>query len=515
MQKVSQSRFNNTVRNSVFALLSQAFTIILGFISRRIFVDVLGAEYLGINTSFSGILSVLSIAELGVGTAIVFSLYNPIATGDESKIKSLMKLYQQVYCLIGTGIFTVGTALVPFLDVFVKKMPEIDGVRIIYILLVIQHSFGYFFNYKINFLTATQQGYIVHKYNMITTTCQMILQIASLIVFHNYFIYLILGVLCPLVKDIYATNKVNKMYPFLKGKAEKLPKKEMKDIGTNIASLFIYKISQTMSTAIDTLVISKMMGIIEAAIYSNYHLIISYSNLLFNNVFGAVTPSIGNLMTIDDLEKKKKFFSALQLIYYWVSTYLAVGLIVLFNPLIELWLGKRFLFPQSMVISLVVSITLTNFQRPCSLIRDANGLFKYGKLRPLFMSIINVVAAIIFVRWFGTIGVVLATCLAKLTTFVWYDPYIVYKHTLKNGLLKYAVVYLAQWIFLVLLATICLSIYKLVNIQGVLGCVLGFVYITLIVNGAFLLVNFRRKSFKYILELVKPFFKKKFKKISN
>lgn len=508
MEKVSKSRFNNSVKNTVFALLSQMITIVLGFVSRKVFVECLNAEYLGVSTAFTGILSVLSLAELGVGSAIIYSLYKPIATQDQEKIKSLMKLYQRVYVAVGTLIFVVGASLTPFLGSFIKEMPQIKGVQIIYLLLVVQNASQYFFSYKINFLSATQQGYIIQKLNILTTFVQILLQIAVLLLFKDYYSYLAIGVLCPFAKNVFASVKVNRMYPFLREKAQKLEKDETKKIGENVAAIFIYKICQRLSTTIDTVLISKMMGVIEVAIYSNYHFIISYSDILFINVFGAITPSIGNLMTKEDETKKREFFSALQLIYYWVGTYLAVGLIVLFNPFIELWLGADYLFPQSVVVALVVSITLTNFQRPCSLIRDSNGLFKYGKLRPLFMSIINIVTAIILVKFLGTIGVVLGTCIAKATTFVWYDPYIVYKYTLKKGLLKYFVTYALQWALLAALAFVCTMLYQMLNIGGLLGFIIGFIGVTVIVNGIFLLINFKRKNFKYIISLVLGFSKK-------
>jgi O-antigen/teichoic acid export membrane protein len=493
----------------MFALLSQMLTILLGFVSRRVFVECLSKEYLGVSTAFTSILSVLSLAELGVGSAIIYSLYKPIATQDNEKIKSLMKLYRQVYIAVGTLILIVGAGLTPFLGSFVKEMPQIKGIQSIYLLLVVQNASQYFFSYKINFLSATQQGHIVQKFNIVTSVVQVSLQIAVLLIFKDYYSYLVIGVLCPFVKNIFASIKANRMYPFLREKAQKLEKSETKKISENVGAIFIYKICQRLSSTIDTVLISKMMGVIEVALYSNYHMIISYADMLFVNVFGAITPSIGNLMTKEDEQKKREFFSALQLIYYWVGTYLAVGLIVLFNPFIELWLGADYLFPQSIVIALVISITLTNFQRPCSLVRDSNGLFKYGKLRPLFMSIINVAAAVILVKLMGTIGVVLGTCIAKLTTFVWYDPYIVYKHTLKKGLMKYFVTYGLQWVLLAALAFMCNTLYQVLNIGGLLGFIIGFIGVTVIVNGVFLLINFKRKDFKYIVSLIIGLFKKK------
>lgn len=508
MGTVSKSRFNNSARNAIFSMLAQILTIVLNIIGRRVFVQVLNENYLGISTAFSSVLNVLSLAELGVGTAIIYSLYKPIAENDEAKIRSLMRLYQRVYWTVGIFILVVGSSLTPFLDFFVQKMPDIPHIRIIYLLLVVQTASAYFFSYKTNFLSATQQGYITQKYQMVISVVQLILQIAGLLITRNYYVYLVLGIALPFIRNVLVSNRVDKMYPFIKEPAEKLEKDETEKIKKNVFALFLYKISNTLSATIDTILISKMLGVVEVAIYSNYHLIINYSDLLFINVLGTVTPSIGNLMTTNDEVKKRQFFSTLQMLYYWVATYLAVGLIVLFNPLITIWLGENYLFSESIVVALVVSITLTNFQRPCSLMRDANGLFWYGKLRPLAMAIINLSTSIILINRVGTIGVVIGTCISKLTTFVWYDPYIVFKHTLKEGLLNYFKKYVFSWCVLGALAAICYYLYNLLPFEGIVGFIVGFLLVTVVVNGALLLLNFRTKEFKYLTEMGKNLIKK-------
>ena len=503
MSRVSTSRFNNTARNITTSFVVQIITILLNIIGRRVFVQVLSAEYLGTSTAFSSILSVLSLVELGAGSAIVYSLYKPIADNDTELIKSLMRLYKLIYRTIGIIVFAIGASLTPFLSAFVKEMPDIPHVRLIYILLVIQNASTYFFNYKASFLSATQQNYIVQKYHIISSTAQLILQILSLLILGNYYIYLVIGIAGTLSKNILASLYVDRHYPYLKGKANKLPEKITKTIQKNIFAMFLYKTSTTLSAAIDTILVSKFLGVIECAIYANYHFVLQYSDLLFNTVFGSITPSIGNLMTTDDIEKKRKFFAALQMVYYWIATYLAVGLIVLFNPLIELWLGKEYLFPQSIVVALAVSATLTNFQRPCSLMRDANGLFWYGKLRPLAMAIINLSLSVILVRRIGAIGVVIGTAVSKLLTYVWYDPYIVFKHTLKQGLKKYFLIYIFQWGLLGILAFVCDTSYKTIGLTGLKGFAVGFIIITVVVNLSFLLINFRKEEFKYVKLLIK------------
>ena len=512
MSNISKSRFANSARNMTFSLASQAVTILLNIVGRRIFVEVLNAQYLGISTAFSSILSILALAELGVGSAIIYSLYKPIAESDTEKIKSLMRLYRTTYCLIGGLIIAVGLALLPFLDFFVEEMPDIPHISWIYVMLVLQSGITYFFSYKTSFLTATQQSYILQKYNMATTVIQLVLQNVVLLLWGNYMLYLALGILCPFVKNLCATMQINRMYPFLKEKAQKLSKEDTAPIKKNILALFIYKVCQKLSTTIDTLLISKMLGVNEVAIYANYHLVIEYSDVLFNTVLGTVTPSIGNLMTTDDLKKKQNFFAVLQMLYYWIGTYLAVGLLVLFNPLIELWLGTEYLFPHSIVIALVISITLTNFQRPCSLLRDANGLFWYGKFRPLAMAIINLCSSIYLVSQVGAIGVVIGTALSKLLTFVWYDPYIVYKHTLKNGLGKYFVKYGLHWLLLAVLALVCNGLYNLMKLTGITGFAVGFIMVTVIVNGTFLLLFGRSAQFRYLLTMGKSLFGKLFKR---
>ena len=275
MSKISRSRFANSAKNMVFSLAAQMVTIILNIISRRVFVDALSKEYLGISTAFSSILTVLALAELGVGSAIIYSMYKPIAENDQEKIKSLMRLYRQVYCIVGSLIIGVGAALTPFLHLFVEEMPDIPHISIIYLMLVLQSGVTYFFSYKTSFLTATQQSHIIQKYDMATAFIQITLQIVVLQTLGDYFLYLAIGIVCPFIKNVIATMHIDRMYPFLRQKAQRLDPEETGKIKKNVLALFIYKICQKLSTTIDTLLISKMLGVTEVAIYSNYHLIIS------------------------------------------------------------------------------------------------------------------------------------------------------------------------------------------------------------------------------------------------
>lgn len=507
-----ESRFLNYSRNMVFALLTQFVTIALNLIGRRVFVQQLDIEYLGLSGLFTNVLSLLSLAELGIGHAIIYSMYKPIAIGDNEKIKSLMKLYRRVYVTVGILMLVLGAIIAPWIENFIKEVPDIDGLHLIFMLFVVQTASTYFFSYKTNFLLAMQKNYILQIFNIISSVAMLTLQIISLILFKNYYIYLLISIICPLIKNMVATIYVNRRYPFLKEKAQNLEKQEVTKISKNVFALFLYKISSTLSATIDTILVSKFLGIVEVAIYYNYHYILAFSDTLFTTVLGTITPSLGNFMAVSDTEKKKKLFSTMQMIYYWIGTYLAVGLILLFNPLIEIWLGKEFLFPQYIVVALAVSATLTNFQRPCALLRDSNGLFWYGKLRPLAMSVINIISSIIFVKLFGTVGVVLGTILAKASTYVWYDPYIAYKYVLKGGLSKYFVKYAFQWLFLAFNTIVCYAALSVVHVGGIAGFLIGALIITVIVNGNFILLNYKKEEFEYIKTMTGGLIKKVTKK---
>lgn len=505
---VAEGRFKKSTRNIIFSLLSQIIIFLFEVLVRRLFLQVFTSEYLGLGSTFSGVLNILSFTEMGIGSAIVFSLYKPIAENNQVKIRSYMKIYRNTYFIIGSIILVFGAALTPFLEFFVKKMPNIPYIRLIYLLFVFQSGIQYFFSYKIAFLNANQQNYIFQKMHILASFIKLGLQIVSILIFKNYFMYLVSAIVITIVLDIVCSIYVNKKYPFIKGKAEKLEKEETIQLKRNICALLFYKIGNTLLITIDTLVISKMLGVIPAAIYANYYLITSYSDIFFINVLGTITPSLGNYMVGADAAKKRELFKRLVNIYSWITTLIGVGMIVCFNPLISSWLGKEYLLDQSIVIMLVISLSITNFQRPCSLIRDTNGLFWYGKLSPLFMAIINVVASVILTYFFGMIGVVIGTIIAKLSSFVWYEPYIVFKHVFFKGLSAYFNAYVEKWVLFLTLAFTCTALCNRLPFTGWLDFFAKAIIVIMVVNVTYINILKKTGDYYYLKNHLVSIFKK-------
>ena len=508
----SDSRSVNFSKNASFAMIAEMSSLLLSFLVRFFFVRSLAIEYLGIGGLFTSIINILSLAELGVGNAIVYSLYKPLAENDIEKIKSLIGYYKKVYNSIGCIIIVIGIALIPFLDLFIKERPNIaySEFIVIYLLTILNTSVLYFLRYRVSIFSANQQGHIVKKNYIFFSTLSSITQIVILIYFHNYILYLIVSIVYSFLTNFVLSIRAKKQYPFLKEKAIKLDKDSSDQIKKNTFALLVYKVGNVIYSSLDTFLVSKFFGIIQVGIYSNYHFIISLSDRLFTSVLGTLTPSLGNLMaTSEDSAKNNRVFSSLQLIFYWISTYLSVGMIVLFNPLIEMLFGKSYLFGTPIVIALVISITVNNFQSPCNLMRDASGLFKHGKFSRLIMSLLNLVFSIILINYWGIVGIIAGTIISSILTCVWYDPYIIHKYAIKDSLVKYFAKYIMHWILFGILAIVCNYLYVYIGIGGLLGFIIGALLVTVIVNLTMLLIFFKNPTFKYVISLIKEVLSKK------
>ena len=210
------SRTNNSIRNLVTAITGQGLGLGVSFIARIFFINTLGREYLGLNGLFTNILTLLSLAELGVGEAINFSLYKPLAENDTKKCAMLMQLYKKVYNVIGILILLIGISLTPFLHLIIKNMPDIPYIELIYILFVVNTAVSYFFSYKRNLIIADQKRYIATFYRYLAHVIFTAIEIVYLIFFKNFIGYVIIMIIATLSDNFMVSRKAEKMYPFLK-----------------------------------------------------------------------------------------------------------------------------------------------------------------------------------------------------------------------------------------------------------------------------------------------------------
>ena len=308
----------------------------------HLFIRILGAEYLGINGLFTNIVTMLSLVELGIGPAIIFSLYKPLAENDIKKVQALMQLYKKAYTIIGFIVAVLGICITPFLHYFIKELPDISNITLIYVLFVINSAISYFFAYKRNLIIADQRRYVDMLYRYSFFSILNIMQIVFLYITGSYIIFLILQIISTLLENIVVARRADKMYPLLKQrKHEKLDLETVQEIKKNTGAMVLHKIGDIALNATDNIVISAKVGIIWVGLYSNYLLIITALNIMIGQFFTSITASIGNFGITEGKEKVILIFQKVLFANFWMYGLSGICLYYLFNPFIDLWLGEN------------------------------------------------------------------------------------------------------------------------------------------------------------------------------
>jgi Membrane protein involved in the export of O-antigen and teichoic acid len=498
------SRTTNAIRNITYAIVGQGLALIIGFISRIVFIHILGAEYLGINGLFTNILSILSLAEMGFGTAIVYTMYKPLAERDNYKLRALMNLYKNAYIIIGIIIAIVGAALTPFLSFFIKEIPNVPYIQLIYLMFVANSSISYFYSYKRSLIIADQKKHIDTFYRYFFYFLLNIAQIVILLFTKNYILFIGLQIISTFIENVCISKKVDKLYPFLKERGKtKLDKEEKNIIGRNVKAMVYHKIGGIVVMGTDNILISKFVGVIQVGIYSNYLLIINALNSILGLAFQSITASIGNLGVTETNEKGLFIFECINFIGFWIYASVSICLINLINPFIRLWLGSDYLFPMPLVIIIIVSFYLTGMRKSVLTFRDALGLFWYDRYKSIFEAAINLVVSILLAQKIGVAGVFIGTIISTLTTCFWVEPYILFKYGFKTSAIPYFERYIKFSLFLLFVGGITWLICTIFPDGSFMGFIYRLLVSAVVPNIIFLVVFWRCKEYKYLLSIIK------------
>ena len=310
-------RIKQAVKNIKYATMAYFLKIVLQFIVRLFFVKSLPVEYLGINGLFTNLLAMLSLAELGVAPAIVYSLYQPLAKQDVETVKSLMRLFKKAYISIGGIIIVIGICIIPWLDWFIKE-DDIANIKWFYLIFLLNTGFSYFYSYKRNLLIADQKQYISSIYQSVGQIVLAVLQIIFLFVYPSYLIYILLMLLVTVSENYAVVKKVVRVYPYLQEKNVQTLSADLKNtIIKNVKAMVAHKIGGMAVFSTSNLILSKFVGLTAVALYSNYYLVISAVNNFSGQFFASITASIGNLLVLESSEKKNKIFKIIEFTVAW------------------------------------------------------------------------------------------------------------------------------------------------------------------------------------------------------
>lgn len=500
-------RIENSIKNFAVASLGQIITIILGFVSRSLFLMILSIDYLGASSLFSNILTLLSFAELGVGTAIVYSLYKPLAEKNNQEILAMMSLYKRAYRIIGTAVIVVGCALIPFLDFFVPDRKGIENLEWIFFLYVINTASSYFFVYNRSLITADQNEYKLFRIDLIFKIITILFPITGLFITKNYFVFLIVQIILSVTGNFIILLKVQKEYPILLSKDKPpLDSKVKKAITKNVSALLIYKLANVITAGTGNILLSHFFGLAVVGLYSNYYLIISYANSIIMQGLKSITASIGNVVATESNEKKYEVFNTIFFVNFWTNCFTSICFFMLTSPFITLWLGNKYVMSEWVIIPICLSSYQLGIQNATSSFRDAEGLFWQGKLRPLAQAIFNIFLATLFYYLTKSVASIFwGTVASRLITVVWFDPYIVYKHSLNRSVREYFIKRIFYDVFTFLSAGLCWYLGTIVHLSPWFDLVYKAILCIIIPNTAILFIFYKTNECRYILRIVKSY----------
>lgn len=497
------TRTEYSLLNIFTGLFGYALNTILGFLCRIIFVKYLSADYLGINGLFTNLLSMLSLAELGVGSAIVYALYKPLAENDTEKINSLVKFYGKAYRIIGIVIGIIGLLLLPYLDLIITEQPKIsEDIRLLYIINLFNTASTYFFSYRSSLIIANQQNYIVQGLNYLVTIIQSILQMIVLCITKNYLAYLIIQTIGVFCYNITVSFIATKKFPFIKSYAKSLSKDEKKSLFSNIRDLMIYKISGLLVNNTDNILITFFNGLTTTGIASNYTLLINTINSLLSQIFNGLTASIGNHNVSNDNESKYEMFKFINFMNFWLYSWGGIGFLLCSDNVIKLLFGDQYILDKKISLILSVNFIMVGMLNSVWTYKHTLGLFKKGRFIQFFTGIINIVLSILLGKYLGLFGILFATFLSRLFTSFWYDPCVIYKYGFKKNPILYFKNYALYAFVLISTTFICYFSVGQIKANSLLTVLLQIVLCSLIINIIFVLCFFKKKEFKKLINLI-------------
>ena len=407
----------------------QVLTLLLSFASRTVFIYVLGASYLGVNGLFSNILAMLSLAELGIGSAISYYLYKPIAQDDKERIKSLMQLYKYCYRFVGIAIIGFGCLIMPFLDKMVNLYQPIpENLYLIYFLFLLDSAFTYlFWAYKQALMFANQQRYKVEKINILFSILSCCVDIVVLIIFRSFVIYLLAKMALVIIKNIIIAKKIDHAFPYLKEKnVERLSRLEIMKIFRGVFDESVFKLGSTLFNSTLNIIVSIFIGTIFVGYYSNYYMIIGQVGIIFSLIMGSIIAGIGNIVATETSDKIFNAYKMLDMGAFLMNAFCTICMFQLLNSFVHLWLGnmgQEYVLSQIIVGLICLDFYINNSCQVIATYRTATGQFKVGRDRQVIAGIINIPLSIGLIKMFGLSGAFMSPVLCKL--FITVCPFMV------------------------------------------------------------------------------------------
>ena len=491
-------RSQKALKNVTTGLFNKLIIMALAFATRTIFIRLLGAEYTGISSLYTNILSVLSLAEMGIGNVLMFYLYSALKDGDEDRISDLVSEFRNIYLGIIACVLGIGIAIVPFLQFIISSPLNSFDLVIYYLLYLLNSVASYFVIYRTMVISADQQSYIQNRCNTLTTIAMYLFQIIYLFLQKDFLGFLIIQVLCTIANNLILNHIACRKYPYLKRlKPKHSPQDavDKKGLFGNIKATFLFKLSDKILDQTDSIIISMMFGTIFVGYYSNYYLIITYLVNIAAIIATGLLASFGNLNAEGNKERSYEMFRVAMLLFSAFGIYCTACYSCIIQDFIPLWTGSNeYVMDYGLVIAVLLVFYVRMVTNTVWMYRSSMGLFKEVQYINLIAAGLNIVFSVIFGKIWGVKGVIIATAVARLLTSFWYEGRVIF-----NKLGKPAKIYYLQQLrdfsiaCIVVLSSYIIS--SLVGFAGIKGMLIKVIICTVITGTVELAFNSRTKEF--------------------
>ena len=506
-------RSKNAGRNLIFGILLKIYQVFIPFLLRTAMIYFMGVEYLGLNSLFTSILQVLNLTELGVGSAMVFSMYRPIAEDDTKTICALMCLYKNYYRIIGLVIAVIGVVLTPFIPFLIEgDLPEGLNIYVLYLLNLGATVLSYWlFAYKNALFQAHQRVDVISKINLITNSVQYLIQLLVIIFTQNYYLYIIVMLVTQAATNIITGIAASSKYPDYQAQG-KLPRESVKEINQRIRDLFTSKIGGVVLNSADTVVISAFLGLSVLAVYQNYYFILTSIIGFVAVVFQACTAGIGNSIIVESAEKNYSDLKTFTFLISWIAGFCTCCFLCLYQPFMEIWVGKDLMLNFTAVICFCVYYFIYEINQLLNTYKDAAGIWHEDRFRPLITAVANLTLNLILVQFWGIYGVLLSTVLSMLFVGMPWLLHNLFTVLFEKSRMSGYVKMLFKYIFIVAIScVVCYALSTVVNFTAFGNLVYRAVVCCVIPNLLYFVVYHKTVEFAQCVQLVDKMTKTRFR----
>lgn len=443
--------------NVSVSIIFKIFILVGAIAVRRFLIRYIGNEVNGLNALYLSIIGFLAVADLGIGSAITFCMYKPIVEGETDKVSALYRLFKKLYLIIGLVILAAGIAVMPFLPYLAKGYADVEvNLYFTFALMLVSVVITYFFSAKVSLINAYKNDYITTTVSSIGLILQYVLQITVILLTRSYVYYLICRIVAAVFQWIATDVITRRKYPVILNNKSKVDKETGTLVAKSVKAMFMHKIGGVLVNTVDSIVISAFVGVIVLGKYSNYITIMTSMTGVLELCFTPLISVIGHMCVEETSEIKQRYFGFFHTFNFMLGIVFFLGYYAVIDGLIALFFDGNLVMDRTIPFIITLNYFIQFMRRATLLFRDATGTFYNDRYKPLFEGIINIVLSVLFVKWFGVLGVIVATVITNVFICHVVEPHVLYKYAFGEKTTRY---YLKNYFYIVLFTAILTAFF--------------------------------------------------------